>query len=482
LTTIAVIHKIADFPLWMLACLYAAICLMPLFLAAFGGAPRLGLWPELSSGAALLGYAMLLMQFLLSGRFRGVTGTIGIDLVMRFHQAMGRIAIVFVLAHPLLYAGSALWSSPANALRLLQSLFSLDALRTGVVAWGLAILLVPLAVWRHRLPVPYEIWRLSHGLGAAAIAALGFHHLLRIGLNNMHPSLRDFWAVLLGVAFLSLAHVYLITPLLQLRAPYRVVSKCKVADRMWELVAEPRRGPAIDFVSGQFVWFKLGRNPFGLSEHPFSISSAPAQRPRIAFTIKESGDFTARIGDIPIAATAYLAGPHGNFTLARGGPGAIVFVAGGVGLAPIISMLRQLAAERYPHPVSLIYGNRQETQILYRDEIERMSHVLNLETHLVLSEPQPGWQGGVGELTPDVLKRCLGADSPRTRYFVCGPAAMMDSVVRSLRDRGVPERRVVTERFDLAAAKGHGQNLQARLLAAGLATIFAVAVLVFAFR
>jgi predicted ferric reductase len=389
-----------------------------------------------------------------------------------------QIVVVFVLVHPFLYAGPAQWSTPARALSLLQSLFSSDALRSGVIAWGLAILLVPLAVWRHRLPVSYELWRLSHGLGAAAIAGLGFHHLLRVGLYSIHPALRDFWAALLGVAFLSLAHVYVITPLLQLRAPYRVVSKRRVADRMWELVIEPRRGAAIDFVSGQFIWLKLGRIPFGLSEHPFSISSAPALRPRIAFTIKESGDFTARIGEIRVATTAYLAGPHGNFTL--GEPGALVFIAGGVGLAPIIGMLRQLAGERYPHSVSLIYGNRRETQILYRDEIERMRDVLDLKRYFVLSEPPPGWQGNVGELTPDILKACLGEDNPGTRYFICGPAAMMNSVVGALTDLGVPARRVVTERFDLAAVKGDAQSWHARLLHAGLATVFAVAVLAFA--
>jgi predicted ferric reductase len=471
-----------NLPLWTLTCLYPAICLFPLFLAAIGGTPRLGFWLELSSGAALVGYAMLLMQFLLSGRFRAVTETVGIDLVMRFHQMMGRIAVVFVLAHPLLYAGPALWSSPANAPRLLQSLLSSDALRAGVVAWGLSILLVPLAVWRHRLPVSYEMWRLSHGLGAAAIAALGFHHLLQVGFNSMHPWLRDLWAALLALACLSLAHVYVITPILQLRAPYRVVSKRKVADRKWELTLEPQHGAAIDFVSGQFVWLKLGRNPFGLSEHPFSISSAPAQRPRIAFTIKESGDFSAQIGDIRVDTTAYLAGPHGSFTRERGEAGAIVFVAGGVGLSPIISMLRQLAAERYAHPVSLIYGNRRETQILYRDEIERMKDILDLETHFVLSEPLPGWQGGVGELTPDVLKTCLGEDNAGTRYFMCGPAAMMDSVVRSLRDLGIPGKRVVTECFDLTVAKERSQNSHARLLQAGLTATFAFAVLVFALR
>jgi len=476
------IRRLADL-LWpTLASIYAAICLLPLVLTGFGGPSGFGLWLALSSATALAGYAMLLMQFLLSGRFRTVTETVGIDFVMRFHQTMGQILLVLLLVHPCLYAGWLLGSSPAYALDLLQSLLASDALRTGVIAWGLVILLVPLAIWRHRLPVSHEIWRLSHGLGAAAISALGFHHLLRVGLHGAHPWLRMYWAALLGLAVLSIAHIYLITPLLQLRTPYRVVSKRKVADRMWELTIEPRRGAAIDFVPGQFVWLKLGRTPFTLSEHPFSISSAPAQRPRIAFTIKEVGDFTDRIGDIPAAITAYLAGPHGSFTLAGGELEAIVFIAGGVGLSPIISMLRHLAAQRYPHHVSLIYGNRRQTQILYRDEIERMKGVLDLETHFVLSEPEPGWQGSVGELTTDVLKACLGADDAGARYFVCGPAAMMDSVLGSLRDLGIPEKRLVTERFDLAAARGRAQSSNARLLLVGLAIILATAVFALALR
>jgi predicted ferric reductase len=99
-----------------------------------------------------------------------------------------------------------------------------------------------------------------------------------------------------------------------------------------------------------------------LTEHPFSISSAPVDRPRITFTIKESGDFTSRIRTIAPGTRAYLHGPHGNFTLTGRATKGIVFIAGGVGFAPIMGMLRQLKAA---HPLRLIYGNRVETQILY---------------------------------------------------------------------------------------------------------------------
>ena len=102
--------------------------------------------------------------------------------------------------------------------------------------------------------------------------------------------------------------------------------------------------------------------------------------------------------------------------------------------------------------------------------------------HFVLSEPEPGWQGSVGELTIDVLKACVGEDDAGTHYFVCGPAAMMDSVLGSLRDLGIPEERAITERLDLAAAKGPAQSSNTRLLHIGVAIILAIAALAFALR
>jgi NAD(P)H-flavin reductase len=239
----------------------------------------------------------------------------------------------------------------------------------------------------------------------------------------------------------------LIKPALQLSAPYRVVSNRAVARRMWEVAIEPQAGSALDFAPGQFVWLNLGRSPFSVTEHPFSISSAPSERPRIAFTIKESGDFTDRIGQIAVGTRAFVDGPHGNFTLAGRSAARLVFIAGGVGFAPIVGMLRQLREEGDPRPVTLVYGNRIEDQILYRDELAAMGERLDFAVHLVLSEPPEGWAGKVGELTPGLLRDCLPPDAAGTLYFVCGPVAMMDSVERSLEELGVPPRRIVTERF-----------------------------------
>lgn len=426
----------------------AALCLLPLLLAAAQGEPWRNAFRELSSGLVMVGYVMTLLQFLLSGRFEWLSGRTGIDRTMRFHQVAARLILVLIVLHPLLYAAPRLVPDPGDAVAALQRMFAAPSLRSGVIAWWLMILLVALAVFRDRLPVRYELWRLSHGLMALAIALLGTHHTLRVGTYAADRWLAAFWIAATALAVLALLHVYVVKPLLQLGAPYRVVANRKVADRMWEIAVEPERGAAMRFAPGQFVWLNLGHSPFSLTEHPFSLSSAPADRPRLAFTIKESGDFTRRIGEVAPGTRAYLDGPHGNFTTAGRRLSRIVFIAGGVGLAPIMGMLRQLAAERYPHPLRLVYGNRVETQILYRDEIEALRSTLDFEVSYVLSEPPSGWAGVVGELTPQVLGRCLAPFGIGDwTYFVCGPPPMMTSVEQALLARDVARERIVSERF-----------------------------------
>lgn len=427
---------------------YGVLCLVPLILAALQGLPSRNIFRELSSGLVMVGYVMMLLQFVLSGRFEWLSGRIGIDRTMRFHQVASWAILAFIVVHPLLYAAPRLLPDPTDALVALNRMFSSQSLRSGVVAWWLMILLVLLAVFRDRLPFRYELWRLSHGLFAIAIAVLGTHHTLRVGSYSADPWLAAFWIAATALALLAMIHIYVFKPLMQLRAPYRVASNRKVADRIWEITIEPKRNESIRFAAGQFVWLNLGHSPFSLAEHPFSFSSAPADRPRVAFTIKESGDFTSRIGSITVGTRAYLDGPHGNFTLAGRKATSIVFIAGGVGFAPIMSMLRQLKAERYQHPLRLIYGNRVETQILFREETEALRDAIDFRVHYVLSEPPTGWSGAVGELTPTILDKCLeDIQGDEWLFFVCGPPPMMDSVERTLIARGISRNRIVSERF-----------------------------------
>ena len=433
----------------ILLLLYLGVAVAPVAIAWSLGLPPRPLLDELSSGIALAAVAMLLMEFVLSGRFRAISRRTGIDATMRFHQLVARPVTALLLIHPFLYT-TPLRQAPLPWDATGQASLGLGpvAIVTGLAAWALLGALVLSAILRDHGPWRYEAWRLSHGLGAALIAGFGVYHALEAGRYSAHPVLAAFWLGLLVLALFTLVTVYLVRPLLQLRHPYRVAAVRRLALKIWQVDIEPVRGEALPFEPGQFVWLTLERSPFTIREHPFSIASAPADKNRLSFVIKEVGDFTRRIGRIAVGAAAHIDGPHGALTLNSRPASGIVFLAGGVGIAPILSMLRQLRADGDRRPLKLLYGNRVADQIVHGDELEAMTGDLDLSVVHVLSEPPEGWSGPVGVIDETLIRdRCERPDKADWLYVVCGPPAMIDATEDALVAIGIPANRVISEKF-----------------------------------
>lgn len=436
-------------PATVLVAAYVGLVLAPLVIAALRGGPPRPWRDELATGLALVGFVVLFLEFLLSGRFRAISGRIGIDTTMRAHQLLARTALLFLLVHPFLYtSGLQPFAMPSGLGEHTGLGLTGPSILTGVTAWVLLALLVILAIGRDQLPYSYEAWRASHGLGALLLAALGTHHALEAGRYSADPVLAGLWLGLLGLATLTLVHVYLFRPLGLLARPWRIEAVERIADRTWSVRLVEERPGRFRFHAGQFAWATLDRSPFSLVEHPFSIASAPAQLPRLEFVIKEAGDFTGRLDRLRLGGRGYLEGPHGNFTLAGRTAEGVALIAGGVGIAPMLSLLRQAAAERDRRPWLLIYGNRHAGQIVHPEELDGLRERLDLRIVHVLGEPPAGWTGAVGQLDRALLEQHV--ELPRMAgwvYFVCGPPAMIDAVEHDLVGLGIPLRQIVAERF-----------------------------------
>ena len=159
--------------------------------------------------------------------------------------------------------------------------------------------------------------------------------------------------------------------------------------------------------------------------------------------IKELGDFTRGVGDIKPGTTAYLDGPYGSLAIeGRTEPG-VALIAGGVGLAPLLGILRQMRLTGDPRKVRLVYGNRKADQIAFRDELDMA------DVTYVLSEPPEGWTGETGYIDGALLDRVFAPqDFKEWLFVVCGPSVMMDIVETHLIKRGTPSDRILSERFD----------------------------------
>jgi predicted ferric reductase len=428
---------------------YIAVVVSPLALAAIAGRPPRSLWDELASGAGMLAFAIILVEFVLSGRFRSVSGKIGMDVTMRMHQLLARTALALVIVHPFLYRAAFNPPRPWDVTRALTVTADLSALASGILAWGLLPAFVVLSIGRDKIPYRYEVWRALHGAGAAVLAALILHHVLSAGRYSADPLLAGLWVALSALAAFSLVFVYVIKPLRQMRRPWRVDTVRAVGPRIWELTVRPVGHDGLAFTAGQFVWLNVGTSPFSLAEHPFSIGSAPSAGKSLSFVIKEFGDFTAGLGQIEAGTRAYVDGPHGNLTVPAERGRGIALIAGGVGIAPLLSILRELDLAGDPRPTVMVFGNATEDQIVYRDELERMAARHGTELVLALSEPPEGWRGHRGRADAALMKKLFAGHRDRAQwlYVLCGPPAMMEAAEAALMELGVPPRRILSERF-----------------------------------
>lgn len=442
-----------------LAALYLIALFLPLALAALRQVAPLDSWEIAGAGAGLALLAAIAVQFVTSGRFGAVTGRLGIDKIMAFHKIAAWWVLLGLVLHPVFYVLPTLLDDPELGLRRLIAYHLLPQYRSGVIALSaLAILVISSAV-RERLPLPYEAWRASHLVLAVTVAGAGLHHGLTAGrFSALDPVNRLWWAVaaaLAGVIGILYGWRWLGLHL----KPWRLHSVTRLADRTWELDIQPGpKTPDLTYEAGQFVWMTVGARRFPLFDHPFSIADSPERR-GISLIIKEAGDFTSTVGTLAPGTPIGIDGPYGEFSLDTHPGKAVLLVAGGAGIGPIMGLLRELVARKDPRPVRLAYAVGQPSNLACVAEIEAARAVLDFEAMLVSEAGAEGYSGETGRFDPPRLERLLqGLDPKQTVAMMCGPGPMVVAVSDMLLDHGLPMERIVYERFDYAAGSASRQD------------------------
>ncbi|MGY8991826.1 MAG: ferredoxin reductase family protein [Rhodospirillales bacterium] len=427
---------------------YFIIVLAPLGLAISTGRTGRGLIKDFAHAIGMIAYAMMLAQFILSNRFETLSGNVGIDVLMRFHQLAARTLTVLIILHPILMTGRVAVRDLGDAPDYLFSLIQDPRNLTGMIAFGLLIILIVTSLGRRHFKIPYEFWRAIHGVSALGVAGFGWHHATTIGRYSKNSPLVEYWTVLFALALVALMYIYFIKPLLLLRRPYRVLSNDKVGNQLWEVTLKPEGNHRLHYAPGQFAWVNFRHQPISFLDHPFSISSSPSKDKNVSFIIQEDGDFTNGIGSIAKGHIAFLDAPHGNFTLAGRHGTAIGLIAGGVGIAPMLSILRDLNALNDSRPIRLIYGAKTEDKLVGVADIEMMKQSIDLQTRYVLDTPPDNWPGETGVISESIVHACFDFPQPATAlYFLCGPPNMMESAEKTLLEMGLPLSQIVYERF-----------------------------------
>ncbi|MEW2401137.1 ferredoxin reductase family protein [Streptomyces sp. NPDC046862] len=387
----------------------------------------------------LYGALLMAFQLLLVARLPWLDRRIGMDRLTSWHRWVGFGILWTLLAHAVFITFGYAESSSLDPVNQLVDLAeTVEGVLRAVVALGIVIVVGAVSGRFARRRLAYETWHFIHLYTYVAVV-LAFTHQVAAGTTfTSSAAARTYWYGVWGVALASVFVGRLVLPLWRnWRHQLRVTAVVPEADNVVSIYMTGKDLDRMPARAGQFfLWRFLTRDRWWQA-NPFSLSAAPDGR-TLRLTAKAAGDGSAALRHVKVGTRVFAEGPYGAFTaMHRTRPEALL-IAGGVGVTPIRALLEEL----HGHAVVIYRVATDRDAVLY-DELRELAHAKGAELHLVTGPVSPDKlaSGELVKLVPDVADRDV---------FLCGPPPMMNAVLGSLRELGVPKPQIHFERFSLA--------------------------------
>ncbi|OQA01156.1 MAG: Phenol hydroxylase P5 protein [Planctomycetes bacterium ADurb.Bin401] len=387
----------------------------------------------LKTGLALgiISFCLLILQVVLTCRFKPLERIFGLDRLTNFHKNLGIAIGLLLTAH----------------ITIMLSLIKGQnfAIAMGQTAYGIAFANIVLALSFEAFGMDYNVWRVIHKMMPLVVLAAFIHSYL-IGPDLRNAGMKILWWTLLGICAIAVLYRNLYIPLFR-RKKYDIKSIEQVTHNTFTLTYLPQKGKRFVYIPGQFLFLKLIRPGRKSETHPFSISSSPTQGDLLQNTIKQSGNYTNTIDQTLVSDKAIIEGPYGRYSFLKTPSKSLLFIAGGVGITPIMSMIRYLRDTDDKRQAVLLNSNRAYNDIIFKTELENLP--ANFRVVHVLSDAEKDWNGLKGRITKNIIEENSRDILSDADVFLCGPPKMMQMMVNHLRELKVPKARVHYERFTI---------------------------------
>jgi ferredoxin-NADP reductase len=233
--------------------------------------------------------------------------------------------------------------------------------------------------------------------------------------------------------------------------PSRLLGRTGVAENT--LAFQFQRPRNFLFRPGQFIDFTLPGLPAkGMSSltHTFSIASSCFASEILVATRMRDSAFKRALSVLPLGTEVSIRGPMGAFVLHRDASRPAVFLAGGIGIAPFLSMLSSAAIDKTHPPIFLFYANRHIEDAAFMDalwDVEMSNqnfHFFPTFTRIAIGHQ--GWKGATGPINAQMLSKHI-SDLQNPIYYVAGPPGMVSGVYQTLAELGAPRENIRIEHF-----------------------------------
>ncbi len=218
-----------------------------------------------------------------------------------------------------------------------------------------------------------------------------------------------------------------------------------------------------NFKAGQYAAI----NFFGDDHRPtvarcFSIVSSPGDKGVLQFSMRNSGKFTRALTQIVKGDSVYVRGPFGGFTFDESSTQPAIFMAGGIGITPFISIIRNLTETKAANKVTLVYSCRNQDDVPFQEELIRLARINpNFDVAFVISDGEvdklAGQRVAKGRLSPQLIDKIVKTNYGDYNYYICGPSSFMKGMTKALLSKNVNMKQIVTEAFSQGSLKQKGK-------------------------
>lgn len=382
--------------------------------------------------AGLVGMTMFSLNLILSARSKFWDELFyGLNNLYNIHSKVGSIAFSLILFHPILLAIKYFSVSlKAAALFLLPS-------QDIAVNYGIAALLTMmlLIVITFYIKIKYHYWKMSHKFMVLAFI-LAMVHVAMITSNISQDGFLRVY--IFGLAIIGVSASFyqaFLSKFVNLNLEYVVQRTTQLNDRIIEIEAEPKN-KVMGFEPGQFIFVRFKSDGVSSESHPFSITSALGDK-NLKLVIKSLGDFTSGLKNLKAGDVMMVDGPYGKFSYQEMSNKNQIWLAGGVGITPFLSMARSLTND---YKVDLFYCTATKDEAVLYEELARIS-LANPNFRLI--SWCSGNQGFInGEKISDLSSGFEDKD-----ILLCGPGGFMRNLRKQLTVFRVKNKNIHSEEF-----------------------------------
>jgi len=287
--------------------------------------------------------------------------------------------------------------------------------------------------------VSYQSWQYIHIL-TYILFFFGLYHALNTGSDTGNIFVKSILDILL--TGMIIGGIY--------RTCYKIKQrkfKCFVKEVKWEtkdtftLILKPNK--KLNFKAGQFCFLRLNKDKL-YARHPFTISNSPDEED-LHFTVKLTGKFTKAVSELKKGEEVIVDGPFGIFTL-ENNKGNLVFLAGGVGITPFMSMIRNQSKSNDKKNIFLLYGSKKENDTIFKSELDRINGKWLKIIYLFSQEDNPKKIYEKGYINKEIIKKYV-EDRENSLFYICGPESMKRLCEKELKALGINNKNIIIESF-----------------------------------